>query len=111
MTPREPETAGDGIGMIQAVLDIEGEDLGLLIGRRGQTLSSLQYLLNLICSKKVGKRVSLRRGRRWLSPPAGRGAGQPGAAHGQSCTQYRAIRHAGADAAKRAPYHPPGAAG
>jgi spoIIIJ-associated protein len=59
VTPREPETAGDGIGMIQAVLDIDGEDLGLLIGRRGQTLSSLQYLLNLICSKKVGKRVSL----------------------------------------------------
>jgi spoIIIJ-associated protein len=59
VTPREPETAGDGIGMIQAVLDIDGEDLGLLIGRRGQTLSSLQYLLNLICSKKAGKRVSL----------------------------------------------------
>jgi len=59
VTPREPETAGDGIGMIQAVLDIDGEDLGLLIGRRGQTLASLQYLLNLICSKKVGKRVSL----------------------------------------------------
>jgi spoIIIJ-associated protein len=45
--------------MIQAVLDVDGEDLGLLIGRRGQTLSSLQYLLNLICSKKIGKRVAL----------------------------------------------------
>ena len=58
VTPREPETAGDGIGMIQAVLDIDGEDLGLLIGRRGQTLASLQYLLNLICAKKIGKRVA-----------------------------------------------------
>jgi len=55
---RPPETAGDGLGMIQAVLDIEGEDLGLLIGRRGQTLASLQYLLNLIVAKKVGKRVA-----------------------------------------------------
>lgn len=58
VTSREPETAGDGIGMIQAVLDVDGEDLGLLIGRRGQTLASLQYLLNLICAKKLGKRVS-----------------------------------------------------
>jgi spoIIIJ-associated protein len=38
---RTPETAGDGIGMIEAVLDVEGEDLGILIGRRGQTLASL----------------------------------------------------------------------
>jgi spoIIIJ-associated protein len=55
---RAPETPGDGLGMIQAVLDIEGEDLGLLIGRRGQTLASLQYLLNLIVAKKLGKRVA-----------------------------------------------------
>ena len=55
---RTPETAGDGVGMIQAVLDIEGEDLGLLIGRRGQTLASLQYLLNLIAAKQLGKRVA-----------------------------------------------------
>lgn len=58
VTSRAPETAGDGLGMIQAVLDIEGEDLGLLIGRRGQTLSSLQYLLNLIVAKQLGKRVT-----------------------------------------------------
>jgi len=58
VTPREPETAGDGIGMIQAVLDVDGEDLGLLIGRRGQTLASLQYLLNLIVAKQISKRVA-----------------------------------------------------
>jgi spoIIIJ-associated protein len=55
---REPETAGDGLGMISAVLDVEGDDLGLLIGRRGQTLASLQYLLNLMVAKKIGKRAS-----------------------------------------------------
>ena len=55
---RTPETAGDGIGLIEAVLDVEGEDLGILIGRRGQTLMSLQYLLNLIVSKQTNRRVA-----------------------------------------------------
>ncbi|HWC29709.1 MAG TPA: RNA-binding cell elongation regulator Jag/EloR [Dehalococcoidia bacterium] len=58
VTAREPETAGDGLGMIQAVLDVDGDDLGLLIGRRGQTLASLQYLLNLIVAKQIGKRAA-----------------------------------------------------
>jgi spoIIIJ-associated protein len=58
VTPREPETAGDGVGMIEAVLDVEGDDLGILIGRRGQTLSALQYVLNLMVSKQTNRRVA-----------------------------------------------------
>ena len=34
-------------------LDIEGDDLGLLIGRRGQTLASLQYVVRLIVAEKM----------------------------------------------------------
>lgn len=34
-------------------LDIEGDDLGILIGRRGQTLASLQYVLRLIVAEKM----------------------------------------------------------
>ena len=34
-------------------LDIEGEDLGILIGRRGQTLTSLQYIVRLIVAEKL----------------------------------------------------------
>lgn len=54
---RDAETAGDGVGMALAVLDVEGDDLGILIGRRGETLTSLQYLLNLMASRQAGKSV------------------------------------------------------
>jgi len=40
-------------------LDIEGDDLGILIGRRGQTLSSLQYILRLIVSHQMKAWVSI----------------------------------------------------
>ncbi len=49
---REPVTPGDGLGSVLAVIDIKGEDLGLLIGRRGETLLSLQYLVNLILARR-----------------------------------------------------------
>jgi spoIIIJ-associated protein len=54
---RDAETPGDGLGMVEAVLEVEGEDLGLLIGRRGETLQSLQYLLNLMVQKQLGRRI------------------------------------------------------
>lgn len=34
-------------------IDIKGEDMGILIGRRGETLSALQYLTNLVVNKNV----------------------------------------------------------
>src|SRR3972149_6563598 len=52
---RDPETPGDGLGMAKAVLDVEGDDLGILIGRRGETLASLQYLLNLMVARQLGE--------------------------------------------------------
>jgi len=36
------------------VLDIAGEDLGILIGRRGQTLACLQYITRLIVTRQTG---------------------------------------------------------
>ena len=36
-----------------AILNIEGDDLGVLIGRRGTTLSSLQHIVRLIIASKV----------------------------------------------------------
>jgi len=40
-------------------LDIRGEDLGILIGRRGQTLSALQYVVRLIVSRKIDNWVPI----------------------------------------------------
>ena len=39
------------------IIDLAGEDSGLLIGRRGQTLQALQYLVNLIVRKELGEDV------------------------------------------------------
>ena len=40
-------------------LDIEGEDLGILIGRYGQTLSSLQHIVRLIVGHQTQVRIPI----------------------------------------------------
>ena len=46
----DPEAGGP-------VIDLAGEDSGLLIGRRGQTLQALQFLVTLIVRKQSGEDV------------------------------------------------------
>lgn len=46
-------SAEEGEAADPAILDIEGDDLGILIGRRGQTLASLQYIVRLIVGNKT----------------------------------------------------------
>ncbi len=41
------------------VFELEGQDSGLLIGRRGETLSSLEFLVRLMASKTLDKRANI----------------------------------------------------
>ena len=40
----------------ELILDITGDDLAVLIGRHGRTLDSLQFLISVITSRKIGFR-------------------------------------------------------
>ena len=52
----EPEDENDER---MVMVDIEGNDLSILIGRRSETLNALQYISSLIVSKELGKWVPL----------------------------------------------------
>jgi spoIIIJ-associated protein len=49
----------DDDGQTPVLVDIRGEDLSVLIGRRSETLNALQYIAGLIVSKQAGHFVQL----------------------------------------------------
>ena len=51
----EKRVGADGV----VVFNLHGEDLGILIGKHGQTLDSLQYLANLVANKQTQERVKI----------------------------------------------------
>jgi spoIIIJ-associated protein len=52
----EPETAGQ---QPTVMIEIQGDDLSYLIGRRSETLNALQYITGLIVGKEVGHWVHI----------------------------------------------------
>jgi spoIIIJ-associated protein len=57
-----PQVRPSGVETEEAApiaFDIKGEDLGILIGRRGQTLSCLQHIVRLIVAHQMKSRVPI----------------------------------------------------
>jgi spoIIIJ-associated protein len=50
---QEPE------GVRPLLVDVQGNDLSILIGRRGETLTALQYITRLIVGKEIGEPVAV----------------------------------------------------
>jgi spoIIIJ-associated protein len=46
-------------GLGGPAFDIEGDDAGLLIGRRGETLKSLQFLIRYMVSQRLGTHANV----------------------------------------------------
>ena len=52
-------TQADSDEMEGPVFNIDGDDSGLLIGRRGETLRSLQFLVNFMARRQVGEKTRI----------------------------------------------------
>ncbi len=51
----EASDYGDG----ETLLHISGNDIGIVIGRRGQTLDALQYLINIVANRISGSHIRI----------------------------------------------------
>ena len=49
----------DGFGHKPGKVDVQGDDLSILIGKRTETLNALQYIARQIVSKELGRNVTL----------------------------------------------------
>ena len=51
----DEDEASDAGGDKPLILNIQGDDLGMLIGHKGETLAALQYLTRAITAKRLGR--------------------------------------------------------
>ena len=62
-------------------VDFAGEDMGILIGKRGQTLDSLQYLTSLVVNKEQKDYVRVKLDTENYRKRRKRNTGKPGKKH------------------------------
>jgi spoIIIJ-associated protein len=55
----EPSSVTTADDTAPVLLTVEGEELGVLIGRRGESLAAMEYILNLMVQKQIGVWPSL----------------------------------------------------
>lgn len=77
-------------------IDLTGDDMGILIGKRGQTLDALQYLVNLVVNKKSPYYISSNAGYGKLSSEKKGNTGKPCLQSGEKGKAYKEKRSAGA---------------
>ncbi len=58
LVPYEQEEPSEGEPQ-PIILEVKGEDLGILIGRRGETLAALQYIVRLVVAHQQKARIPL----------------------------------------------------
>ena len=49
----------DSRGRVPVLVNIHGDDLSILIGKRAETLNALQYITSLIVNKEIGRSIPL----------------------------------------------------
>ncbi len=49
----------DSRGRVPVLVNINGDDLSILIGKRAETLNALQYITSLIVNKEIGRSIPL----------------------------------------------------
>ena len=92
------------------VLNIVGDDLGILIGRRGETLRDLEYLTRLLVAQKTGKPAKLVVDVEGYRTRRERVLNELAKTHGGSGPDQPATDHARSHAAERTPHRAPGIA-
>lgn len=73
--------------------DVTGEHVGILIGRHGETLNAIQFLMSLVINGKVENHRGVIFDVRKLSRTPGRQARKPRPAHGRKMPPHPSPRH------------------
>ena len=92
------------------ILNVSGDRVNRLIGRRGETLSSLQHIVRLICSRRLERRANIIVDAGGYKSGRSKRIARFGESHGETSRAAGPDHYARADAPQRTAHHPPHAA-